>query len=203
MAPSDALVACHDCDLLYHRLPLPEGSNARCGRCGAVIYRRGRDVLDRTQAYALGSLFLFIVANVFPFLDFQIGGRVQVNHLATGVVTLWNEGYPELGAIVAFTSIIGPAIVIAGLLAVSFPVRHGWRPVYLVPLTKLISRLQPWSMMEVYLLGVIVSVIKLSQMAEIRLGIACYGFVALIFCLTAAVAAFDPQVVWDNLEDDS
>ena len=84
-APDRPLVACHDCDVLYELKPLEPGQQTRCVRCGALLYRQGRDVVNRSLAYAVGSLVLFIVSASFPFLSFKILGREQVGFLLTGV----------------------------------------------------------------------------------------------------------------------
>ena len=62
----DSLIACHECDLLQQRPPLPMGATARCARCGAVLYRRKRNSLDRVLALTIAGLILFIVANAYP-----------------------------------------------------------------------------------------------------------------------------------------
>jgi paraquat-inducible protein A len=196
--PAD-LVACHDCDLLQRRRALPRGSSARCGRCGAVLYRAVADVLDRTLAFAIASLLLVTVVVAFPFMEFRFGGRVQVNHLASGAVRLWSDGEPELAVLVFLTSVLGPVLLVAALLGVCLPLRLGRRARWIAPLCRLLGRLKPWSMLEVYLLGVIVSIVKLSQMAELVLGPAAYAFFALILTLTAAIGAFDARVVWERL----
>jgi len=192
-------LACHDCDLLHRRVPLAEGARARCRRCGALLERSARDVVDRTLAYASASLVLFVVANVFPFLEFRVSGRAQVNHLASGVMTLLDGGYPFLAAMVAFTSVVAPLGMILTLLYLASSVRARRRAPFLREAAKLIDRIKPWSMMEVYLLGVIVSIVKLSSLADIVLGPACYAFAGLIFTLTAAIAVFDTHVVWERL----
>jgi paraquat-inducible protein A len=194
------LVACPDCDLLLHKRELARKQTARCPRCGTVLYRAARDVIDRTLAFSLASLVLFIVTNCFPFMDFAVAGRDRVNFMVTGILQLWREGYWELAAVVAFTSILAPLFMISCLLYLTLPLRFGWHPPGMKTVLKLSEHLAPWSMMEVYLLGVIVSVIKLSAMADLSFGPAAYAFGALIVVLTAAQSVFEPEVVWDRME---
>lgn len=193
-------IACRDCDRLHHRVRLPHGSKARCSRCGAVLYRQAADVVDRTLAFSVASLLLFVVANLHPFMSFEVAGRVQVSRMVTGVKTLWEQGYPSLGIIVGFTSIAAPLAMTVMLLYLSATLRFGRRPPLVKPVVLLIERIKPWSMMEIYLLGVIVSAVKLMDMADIVLGPAAFAFMGLIVTLTAAIAVFDPVVVWDRLE---
>jgi paraquat-inducible protein A len=123
-----------------------------------------------------------------------------VNHLATGAYELWRDGFPGLAVLVLLTSVLGPAALACSLLLVCAPLRWDRRPGWIAPLCRMLGRLKPWSMMEVYLLGVIVSVVKLGQMAELVMGPASYAFFALIFTLTAAVGSFDERAVWERLD---
>lgn len=201
MAEFADLIACPDCDLLQRRRPLGRGDLARCSRCAAVLYRDATNAPDRALAFTIASAVLFLVANAFPFMEFSLAQRVQQNVLASGVATLWSGGYPELAVMVGFTSIVAPATVIVALLALLAPLRLGRRPRYLTPLARLLGHIRPWAMMEVYLLAVLVAVVKLDQLADIELGLASYALVVLVFCLTAATAAFDPRLIWAATED--
>ncbi len=199
----DELVACHDCDLLHRREPLERGERARCSRCNAFLYRRPKDMLHRTLAYTAASLVLFLVANAFPFMEFKIAGRTQVGHMITGAAELWGEGYAFLSFMVIFTSVIAPLFMILCLGYLTAPLIMGWRPPGMITVNRLIGHIQPWSMMEVYMLGVIVSVIKLGQMADIVLGPAAWAFAGLMFTLTAAIAIYDSGVIWERLDADA
>lgn len=202
-AGSQGLVACSDCDLLQHRMPLEHGQQARCPRCGALLYRHIEDVVNRTLALSLSALVLFAVANAFPFMEFKIAGLERTNYLVTGVMQLHEEGYSELAFIVAFTSILAPLAMISMLIYLTLPVRLGLRPPGTKQVLKFIEHIKPWSMMEVYMLGVIVAIIKLAQMADIELGLALWAFTALIVVLTAAIANFDEDVIWEAMEPSS
>jgi paraquat-inducible protein A len=190
------LVACHDCDLLHHVAPLAPGSSARCTRCGCVIARNRAETVNRTLAWTLASLVLFIVANTFPILVFKMGGRVQENDLVSGCIELYRQGYLPLAALVFLSSVLAPAVRIAGLLYVLVPLKLGRPPLQLVPVFRVVQVLEPWSMLEVFMLGVIVAVIKLSDLAEVALGTGLFAFMGLIIASTAAVFVLDPELIW-------
>ena len=71
----DALTQCHECGLLQRNPPLPVGATARCVRCGCVLHRNRPDSLERTLALTLAGIVLFVIANSFPFLSFQMQGQ--------------------------------------------------------------------------------------------------------------------------------
>ena len=197
--PQPTLVACHYCDLLHEKQPLARKERAVCGRCGGILYKGGHDVLSRTLSYTIASLLLLVVANIFPFMDFKIAGRVQEGYLLTGVINLYHDGYAELAAMVLFTSVLAPLILLSCLLSLTLPVVTGHRPIYMAAMAKLVRRIKDWAMMEGFLLGVLVSAVKLAGMADLVFGPAFFAFIALIVTSTAAVAVFDPDVVWDHL----
>jgi len=200
--PTDASrwVACLDCDLLCHLPALPEGASASCSRCGGVLRRRRRNSIERTLAFALAASVLYVVANSFPFLDFDMKGRVTETTLVTGVVDLWKQGVPEIATLVGFTAVGAPLVQLTLLLYVLLPVYLGRVPWGIRRASRLLRRVQPWSMMEVFLVGILVAITKLVDMARVIPGLALWAFAGLIVVLAAALSSFDPEAVWERLE---
>ena len=194
-----SMIACHECDLLHHIKPLPEGTSARCVRCGAVLYREKKDSLDRTLSLTMAGVVLFIVANVFPFLAMKSGGLVRQTTLITGVKQLYAQGMESIALLVLLTSIVVPFIHLAGMLYVLVPLKFNRVPWKSALVFRLLRGLQPWGMMEVFMLGILVSIVKLAKMAEIVPGLAIYSFAVLIFVLAGAAASLDPRIVWDRI----
>ena len=194
-----SLIACHECDLLYKIQPLPDGGAARCVRCDALLYYQKKDSLDRTLALIIAGLILFIVANTFPFLAMKSKGLVRETTLITGVKGLYLQGMESLALLVFFTSILVPFVHIAGMLYVLVPLKFNRVPRNLALVYRFIRSLQPWGMMEVFMLGILVSYVKLAKMAKIVPGLAIYSFVVLIFVLAGAAASLDPRIIWDKL----
>lgn len=195
----DRLVQCHACGLLQRNPPLPPGGAARCGRCGTTLHRNRPDSLDRTLALTLAGLILFIVANSFPFLAFEMQGRITQTTLATGVQDLYAQGRWSLAVVVAFTSIVVPGLQLVLLLGVLLPLKLGRLPRGFATLFRYVETLAPWGMMDVFMLGILVSVVKLADMATIIPGISLFAFAILIFVLAAAQASLDPDIVWSRI----
>ncbi len=194
--PPGWLTLCHACDLPSRVGDVPEGGAARCPRCGSVLYRRIRDSLDRTLALALGGLFLFIAANAFPFLAMKMQGSVTQTTLSTGVRALYEQGTPIVATLVLVTTILAPFLQISSLIFVLGPLRLGMRVPGQARVFRLLRRVQPWSMMEVFIMGILVSLVKLLDMAQIVPGIALWSFVLLIPVLAAATSSLDAEWVW-------
>ncbi|MCK4485435.1 MAG: paraquat-inducible protein A [Desulfobacterales bacterium] len=193
---TNSLIACHECDLLHRVKPLTHGSVAQCMRCGAVLYRQKKDSLNRTLSLTIAGLILFVVANTHPFLALKSGGLVQQTTLITGIKELYAQGMEALALLVLFTSILAPLVHLVGMLYVLLPLKFNRLPRNLPGVFRLVQSLQPWSMMEVFMLGILVSVVKLAKMGEIVPGMALYSFLVLIFVLAASTASLDPHLIW-------
>src|SRR5688500_15370629 len=110
MIANATLTACHECDLLQREVPLPEGGVARCGRCGAELYRSHPDSLERTLALTMGAIVVFILANAFPIIGLKIQGQVIQTTLFHTVETLYREDMKSVAALVFVTTMLMPAL---------------------------------------------------------------------------------------------
>ncbi len=194
------MIACHDCDLVYRLRPMPEGATAICTRCGAILYAHKKDSLDRTLALVIAGLILFFVSNMFPLLGMKDGSLIMETTLIQGVTTLYNQGMTELSLLVLTTCVLAPLIQIFGLLYVLSPLKYNRMAPLTVVIFRFIRKLQPWSMMEVFMLGILVSIVKLAKMGSIIPGLSLYSFAALIIVLAWAVSSLDPHIVWEKIE---
>ena len=198
-ATAGMLIACHECDLLQHIPRQRQGGKSYCRRCNAVLHRSVRDSLNRTLALTLAGIVLFIVANSFPFLSFKMQGQVTQTTLATGVLDLYRQGMWELALLVLLTSILVPLLQLLLLLYILLPIRLGHTPWQLAPVFRFHQSLGPWGMMEVFMLGILVAVVKLLDMAQILPGLALWSFAILIFMLAGAAAELDPEIIWERV----
>lgn len=198
--PSAAeVIACHACGTV-HRLPdMPDDSVARCVACGSPITLRFHGTVDHTLALYLAALVLFVVANAFPILVMSMGGQASATTILDGARALYEDGMWPLALAVALAGAVLPLAKILGMLIVLMPLRLGRHPRWSVLAFRMVERLQPWSMMEVYLLGVIVAFVKLQDLATIQPGVALFAFIGTILFMAAADAGFDPHAIWRRL----
>ena len=196
----DALIACHDCDLIHQIKPLPPKGTAVCTRCGAVLHKHKPNSLDRTLAFAFGGLILFILANSFPFLGLKIGAQVRETTLITGIHELYIQGMQVIAILVLLTTVLVPATQMMCLFYILLPLKFGRLPKRLPWVLRFLQHIQPWAMMEVFMVGILVSVVKLAKMAKIIPGISLYSFLALIFVLSAMTVSLDAHLIWQKWE---
>lgn len=193
------LIACHECDLVHQLGSVPPGSSARCVRCGAALYRPKRDSINRTLALTLAGLVLYIIANTNPFLGFKIGSQVRETILATGIYQLYQQDMKMIATVVLFTVVLVPAIYLVSMLYILVPLQMNLVPRHLARVFRLLGFLKPWGMMEIFMLGILVSAVKLGKMATIIPGEALIAFMALIFVQAAMAVTLDSHLIWEQL----
>jgi len=193
-----SLIACHDCDLIQRLPHISEAGTIQCIRCGAVLHQKIRNSIERTLSLTLAGLVLFGLANSFPFLAFKIGAQVRQTTLLTGIQELYAQGMPELSVIVLLTTVLVPFAQMICMLYILLPLKFRRIPIKLPQVFRFIRHLQPWNMMEVFMLGILVSVVKLAKMAKIIPGVALFSFLALIFVMAAMTASLDSHLIWEK-----
>lgn len=194
-----SLTKCHECDQTQRLPHIAPGESALCARCGTTLHRHRSNSLERSLALTLAGLILFVTANSFPFLSFEMQGQTTETTLMSGAFDLYNQGRWELAAVVLFTSIVAPGAQLLLLTVVLGALRFDRLPPGFAYLFRLVTQLAPWGMMDVFLLGLLVAVVKLSGLATIIPGTSLFAFVVLIFVLAAAQSALDPELVWSKL----
>jgi len=195
-----SLIACHECDLLCRDTPVAPGSKACCRRCGALLYRRIPDSLDRTLACLLGAALLMIVANAFPIVGLEAQGNRTSTTLFGSVRTLYDDGMTSVAALVFATTILMPALDIGAMLYMLLPLKLGWVPNGLPVMYRLVQTVRPWGMVEVFMLGTLVSLAKLGHLAHVVPGVALWSFGMLMVLVAAAAASFDAHELWARAE---
>lgn len=192
---------CHFCDTLHESTPVPEGTAARCRCCGAVLYQNRHASLVRATAFSLTSLILMGVVHYFPFLIMDAEGGFHGNlNLTSAAGALIREGSPVLGVALAIFTIIAPIGMASGLIYVCGPLMFGRVAPGAIRVAKWLNQTEPWNMVEVFLLGVLVSLLKLAKVADVHFGMGFWAFAALILCMAAAIASIDRDELWDRLE---
>ena len=193
------LIACHQCDLVHHIPPLPKRATARCVRCGAVLLRTKLKSIDRTLALLIAGLILFSVACSFPFLGLRSAGAMQETTLVSGVKTLYQQGMVSLSMLVLMTCILIPLAQMLSLLYVLAPLKFNRTAPFASRVFRWYRSLQPWGMMEIFMLGVLIALVKLGEDAIILPGIALIAFAVLVFVLAAMLSVLEPYQVWEEL----
>lgn len=194
------VIACRECDLLQREVPLPRGGVVLCVRCDAELYRSHPNSFERTLALTAAAIVLFALANAFPIVGLTLQGQVIETTLFHTVQALWNEDMKSVGILVFVTTMLMPALELLALAYLVVPLRLGWVPPQFARVFRMLQAVQPWGMVEVFMLGVLVAMVKLAHLAGVVPGIALWSFGILMFLMAAVAAVFDPRDLWRRME---
>ena len=194
-------VACPDCDLINKVPALAAGESAACVRCEATLSRNPPNAINRAIALTFTAIMLYVVTCTFPFLSFGEAGIVAHTRLFSGIIGLYQQGMYFLATVVSFTTVVVPVFMMTGLCYLLLPLRVNVRLPGAAGVLRWIKYLEPWNMVEIFMIGIIVAGIKLQKMAALEPGEGAWAFMVLIFVMAAIAAALEPRVLWERLED--
>lgn len=197
---TEKLVACPECDLLLKEIPLAPHGSAVCCCCGATLYRSRPDSLRRTLAFTLAAAIFYLVANIFPILGIELQGNSNASNLFGAVRSMWHGEMRLISILVFVTAILIPALELGMLLYLLVPLHLMKQPPGIALIMRLMSAIEPWGMVEVFMLGILVSLVKLQGDFSIFPGVALWSFAALTLLLAAVAASFNPRDIWEHLD---
>jgi len=192
-------VACRGCDLLQRVPPLAPGAKARCVRCNQLVAYRAADPLDRPLALAIAAAITLVIANTSELMSLSAAGRVASTTLAGGSLAMWEQGNEVTAVVVGMCAVVAPIVYVALLLAVLIAVRRPPAPAWVGDLMRWVERVRPWSMNEVLLLGILVALTKIAQLATVSVGPGMFAVGALVLLLPWLGSSFDAQAVWGRI----
>ncbi|MDI9569171.1 MAG: paraquat-inducible protein A [Pseudomonadota bacterium] len=190
-------LACPDCDLLQNVPRLPPRARARCRRCGRLLAIDRPRANERALALAIGAAIVFVLANVFPLMGLSVAGREVDTTIMGGAWIMWQEGQRMTAALVAVCAVIAPAAYI-GLTIVVLLVSR-WRrpaPAWVGELLLWSATAREWAMAEVMMLGILVALVKIADLATVIVGVGMFATGALILLITMIAVHFDPEGIW-------
>ncbi|MFC3606540.1 paraquat-inducible protein A [Stutzerimonas tarimensis] len=201
LPPLEQLAACPECDLLMAKPMLSPGQKAQCPRCGYQLFAAHSRIVERSLALVIAALLLFIPANFLPIMQLSLLGRTTYETVWSGVISLYQSNMRGIALIVFLCSMAVPLLKLLCQLAVLLSIRTGQGRRYGLFLYRSYHHMRVWGMLEVYLLGILVSIIKLKGMAELGLGFGLLCFVALLLVQLWLEVIMSPQQIWEALSD--
>lgn len=195
----DELVACHECDLLMRRPPLADGERAECPRCGYELYSHRHQVIRRSLALVLAALLLYIPANFLPIMQLSLLGQTTEDTIWSGVVGLYESDMQGVAVVVFLCSMAVPLLKLLCqllvLLSIAWDVGRGYGLLFY----RIYHHLRDWGMLEVYLMGILVAIVKLADIADLSLGIGLLCFVGLLLVQVWLEVTMSPHQIWRAL----
>jgi len=190
-----ACLVCEHCDGVYRGRAVGSDAVLRCRRCGAVLARGHGLSLDGQLALTLGALLTFLIGSLSPIVTLELRGIHTEASLLHAAWLTWQDGAHLVAALSVATAFVLPLGVILLRLWVLVPLVSG-RPVSaLAPVMRLLRWMLRWSMVEVFMLGVLVAVVRSAGVTNVVLGAGIFAYTALTVLLTALDAA-GLQALW-------
>jgi paraquat-inducible protein A len=193
-------VACPDCDLLQRIPPLPPGGKARCARCGYSLAKQPAGPSDLPLALTVAAAIAFVIANTSPLMDLSVVGRTASTTIAGGAYEMWLQGEQITAVLVAFCAVIAPGSYLLFMLTLLLAARRLPAPFWVGEMLRWAKHFQRWSMLEVMMLGILVALIKIAELATVDAGIGMYAVGALVLLFPAIVVNFNVRELWQRVE---
>lgn len=194
-ALSEGLASCHTCG----RLGREEAH--RCRRCGAHLHLRKKDSIQRCVAFSFAALIAYIPANLMPIMFVMELGVSEPSTILAGVATFWSMHAYPVAIVIFVASVLIPALKLLALGVLCTAASGGMslsgeKANRIYWLTELVGR---WSMVDVFVVAILVGLVQLGGVMSINPGPAALSFGLMVILTMLAAHAFEPKLIWDRL----
>jgi paraquat-inducible protein A len=197
-----SLVSCHSCHLLCKVAPASKGAYAICPRCGTRLHARKPNSIARTWALVIAAFVFYIPANVLPITRVISFGKAQSDTIMSGVIYFVKSGSWPIALVIFVASVFVPLmkLFILTFLLISVQVKSRWRPKDRTRLYRITEAVGRWSMVDIYVVTILVALVKLGSLATIQAGPGAIFFAGVVVITMFAAMSFDPRLIWDTQE---
>jgi paraquat-inducible protein A len=190
------VILCPACDLAHRPTAHPPTGRTRCARCHSPLQRPEDAAIDTAIALALCAVVLLWLANAYPLVGMHVNGSSRDTTLIGAALGLYDQGYATLAVLVFLTTVAAPLVQVAALLYVLIPRWRGRSAYGQRAVIRVLTRVRPWSFMEVFMLGAIVALVRLSKFAHVVPGVALWSSALLMLCMAALTSVTSPEQLW-------
>jgi paraquat-inducible protein A len=191
-----AVIVCPACDLAHRLTAAPATGRTQCARCRAPLQRSVSAAIDTAIALTVCAFVLLLTSNAYPLVAMYVNGHSSESTLIGAALGLYAQGYDSLAVLVFLTTVIAPLLQILTLLYVLIPLWRGRRAAGQNAGFRLLTRLRPWSFMEVFMLGALAALVRLAKFAHIVPGVSLWSCGLLMLCLSALTSMTSPEQLW-------
>jgi len=201
-AASASLLSCHSCNLLSKMSGSHGHAHALCPRCGAPLHQRKTNSLTRTWALVIAAFIFYVPANVLPITVVTSLGKTQADTIMSGVIYFVQTGMWPIALVIFVASVAVPLIklFVLSYLLISVQRKSRWRPEDRTRLYRIAEAVGRWSMVDIFVVTILVALVKLGGLATIDAGPAASYFAAVVVTTIFAAMSFDPRLIWDVME---
>lgn len=193
----DNITACDQCDTLYSLEVHERGQRLRCVQCGCVIINAHEQGVGRLMAASCSALFMLVFASAFPFLSFSSSGASRSITLFDLVGVLIQQDFLMLGILISLALFVFPVIYLVSVVFLVVSFRYAiLKPFFQGYFIRWIVALQPWLMLDVFLIGALVALIKMDSFADVRFDLSFFAFCVYALLLLKTVSLIDRRWLW-------
>ena len=176
----DNLIICHRCHTLHKEITIQDGSKACCRECKTVLYRYDSRLAEHGLALSISALIFFVLANFFPLVKIEILGHEQFITIIKTISSLFENGFFIVGLILSFLIFVFPLMIITIYMTIFLLLKLRKGEKLSKELLILLSHISPWSMMDIFLVSILVALVKLIGYAQIHMGIAFWALIVFV-----------------------
>lgn len=204
-ARSCGLVQCRDCHRVEPVPPSLQNGARRCPRCGSKLHSRLPDSLARTWALVLTAWLFVFPANLYPVMTVIYFGEGEPDTILSGVVHLAQAGMIPIAVLVFVASIAVPVLKLLGIMVLLLTVQRKWtlNKRQCMVLYRVIEVIGAWSMLDLFMISILVTLVDLGAVATITPGAGATAFATVVVLTLLAAMSFDPRLIWDHLQETS
>jgi len=191
---------CPDCDLLIEKTNLVEKEKACCPRCGKVIRHPIPDSIEKTLAVSISALILFFPAMLLPIMSMNILGNISSQTVLQSVWAVFNDGHFFVAIMVFLTCVFVPLLKISILFYISLALYRKLKLPFIRLAYRIYHNIDEWGMLEIYMLGIIVSIVKLEGMSDLIFNIGMLIFACLLLFTILSSVFLDEHEFWHRIE---
>lgn len=192
--------ACPDCDLLLHKAQAPAGYSLVCPRCSKTISRSTEASIQKVLALSIAGLLLYLPAMLLPLMTFSSFGFSGSANILESILNFYRNDYYFVALMVLLSAVIFPLILLSTIFVISWQLVRRKYPPSLRGLFKLYLHLEEWAMIEVYLIGILVTIIKMSHSSNIDYQSGIFCFSCLVMMTLAVSTIVDRDLFWHIIE---
>lgn len=191
-----SIIVCPSCDLAHRTGAGPASERTRCARCRAPLQRLENGKIDTAIALAICALVLFFLSNAYPLVQIQVNGATRDTTLVGAALAFYAQDHAGLAALVFITTVAGPFLQIGCLLYLLIPLSRAREAPGQSTIFRLLAQVRPWTFIEVFMLGVLVALVRLSAYARVIPGVALWSCLLLMLTLAALTSRTTPGQFW-------
>lgn len=196
------VIACQQCDALYGKPELKQGQSAKCIRCGNTMAERKVDSIERAFNWSLAGILLLMPAILLPIMGVTLAGQYHQASLLDCILVLIERGFFMIATLVFLFAIAIPIVRLFGAFYITYSFKFNKLKPSLLHFFRAFHHLDNWAMLNVFMLGIVVSMYKLTDDTELSVNMGLLAFILWLISSTMASIAIDPDYIWQRLEDE-